>query len=75
MTIDEVKKIYKDRFKFNLTVYNETTLEPTISFVDMLDGKAYKIVLHHHILLDRVIENIVVEKRDNKIESILTKNK
>ena len=75
MTIDEVKKIYKDRFIFNTTIYNKTTLEPTVSFVDKLDGTRYKIILHHHILLDKVIENIIIEKRDNKIESRLNKNK
>jgi hypothetical protein len=75
MTIEEAKEIYKDRFKFNLTVYNESTLEPTVSFIDKLDGISYKIILHHHILLDRILENIIIEKRDNKIESIINKNK
>jgi hypothetical protein len=36
---------------------------------------SYKIILHHHILLDRILENIIIEKRDNKIESIINKNK
>ena len=73
MTIDEVKEIYKDRFKFNLTIYDKSTLEPTVSFVDKLDGISYKVTLHHHMLLEKIIENIIIEKRNNKIESILTK--
>jgi hypothetical protein len=75
MTIEEAKEIYKDRFRFNLTVYDKNTLEPTVSFIDKLDGVSYKIILHHHILLDRILENIIIEKRDNKIESIINKNK
>jgi hypothetical protein len=71
MTIDEIKEIYKHRFRFNLIVYDKNTLEPTISFVDKLDGISYKVTLHHHMLLDKIIENIIIEKRDNKIESIL----
>jgi hypothetical protein len=72
MDINQIEKKFKGRFKFALTTHNIDTYDPIVSFVDTLDNIQYKIEMATAISLETILENIIQEKRDKKINNILS---
>ncbi len=72
MNIDQIEKKFKGRFKFELTTHNMHTFDPIVSFIDTLDNMQYKIEMATAVSLETILENIIKEKRDKKINTILS---
>lgn len=72
MDINKIEKDFKYRFKFELSTLNPYANNPIITFSDTKDGMIYKIEMLTAISLETILENIIKEKRDNKIKNILT---
>ncbi len=72
MDIKRVEKKFKGRFKFELTTHNINTYDPVVTFIDTLDNFQYKIEMATAVSLETILENIIQEKRDKKINTILS---
>lgn len=72
MDIKKIEKMYKGRFKFGLTTHNVQTYDPVVTFIDTLDNFQYKIEMGTAVSLETILENIIQEKRDKKINNILS---
>ena len=72
MDIKSIEKLFKGRFKFSLTTHNIHTYYAIITFKDTTDGMVYKIEMVTAISLETILENIIQEKREKKINNILS---
>jgi len=72
MDINQIERKFKGRFRFELTTHNTHTYDPIVSFVDTLDNIQYKIEMATAISLETILENIIQEKRDKKINNVLS---
>lgn len=68
----EIEDLFKGRFKFGLTTFNPQTHDALITFTDTYDGMIYKIEMVTAISIETILENIIKDKRDNKLKKILT---
>jgi uncharacterized membrane protein len=48
------------------------TFDPIVSFIDTLDNMQYKIEMATAVSLETILENIIQEKREKKINNILS---
>lgn len=71
MDIENIEKVFKNRFKFGLTTHNLHTYDPIVTFRDTTDGMVYKIEMATAVSLETILKNIIKEKRDTKIKNIL----
>ena len=71
MDIKGIEKLFKGRFKFSLTTYNMNTHDAIITFKDTTDGIVYKIEMATAVSLETILENIIKDKRDNKLKNVL----
>ena len=72
----KILKKFNGRFEKGLTTYNSTTLTPTYSFIDTTDGERFQIkidslVADVEVVIENVLNDKIVFKRDNKIKSVL----
>jgi len=71
MDIKSIEKLFKGRFKFSLTTNNIHTYDAIITFKDTTDGMVYKIEMSTAVSLETILENIIKDKRDNKLKNVL----
>ncbi len=74
--IEDLLKKFGGRFENDLTTYSANTLLPIYSFVDTADGERFQIQIDslaadHGIVLENVLNDKIIYKRDNKIQSVL----
>ena len=48
------------------------TFDPIVSFIDNLDNIHYKIEMATAVSIETILENIIQEKRNKKINNILS---
>jgi hypothetical protein len=71
MNLKLIEIKYKNRFKFFNTVFAEKTFSPIFHFIDQQDGTEYTIEAGLNVDLESVLENIIKDKRNLKINQIL----
>ena len=74
--IENLLKKFNGRFEKDLTTYNTNTLLPIYSFVDKNDGERFQIQIDsfsadHEIVLQNVLNQKIIYKRDSKLKIIL----
>lgn len=67
---DDIKIKFSNRFEFGVTTYNKYTLMPSFNFRDKMDNFSYKVECYLPEL-ESHLNNIIISKRDNKINSLL----
>ena len=72
MDIKQIEKKFKGRFKFGLITHNVHTYDSIVTFIDTLDNFQYKIEMVTAVSLETILENIIQDKRDKKINNILS---
>ena len=70
MTIKDLEENYTNRFKFDLTTYDPSTFEPFYKFRDTVTNKRYEVEGADINLIKDLIENIIIETRNNRIEDL-----
>ncbi len=71
MDIQNIEKQFNFRFKFKPITHNNW-YETIVEFTDTNDGMIYKIEMLTAISLETILENIIKDKRDNKITNVLS---
>jgi len=71
MNLKLIEKQYNSRFVFSNTTFCEKTLYPIFRFTDTWDNKEYIVESSTDVLLENVLHNIIVDKRNTKIDKIL----
>jgi hypothetical protein len=70
MNLKLIEIKYRNRFKFSNTFFGKTC-NPIFSFIDQQDGTEYTIEAGLNVDLESVLENIIKDKRNLKINQIL----
>jgi hypothetical protein len=78
--IEDLLKKFGGRFENDLTTYNANTLLPIYSFVDKNDGERFQIQIDSlaadtKIVLENVLNDKIIYKRDSKINAIINEKK
>ena len=68
MDIQNIEKQFNFRFKFKPITHNNW-YEPIVEFTDTNDGMIEMLTA---ISLETILENIIKDKRDNKITNVLS---
>jgi len=70
MNLKLIEIKYRNRFKFSNTFFGKTC-NPIFNFIDQQDGTEYTIEAGLNVDLESVLENIIKDKRNLKINQIL----
>lgn len=71
MNIRIIEEKYKDRFIFLNTVFCKKTHYPIFSLKDTLDDIEYQFKSPSGVDVEMFLQNLIIEKRNRKIEKIL----
>jgi len=81
MMINQLLNKFGGRFKNHLpTIYNSSSFLPTYSLKDTTDGEVFTIQIDSfaadpEIVLENVLKEKIINKRDTKINSLINGNK
>lgn len=67
----EIEKIFNYRFKFKPMTLGMSHEVSIIEFLDTQDGTVYKIETYTGVSIETILENIIKDKRDSKLNKIL----
>ncbi len=78
--IEKILEKFGGRFKKGLKTYSANTLLPIYSFEDTTDGERFQIKIEYFVAdVEVVIENVlndkIIFKRDTKIDEIINEKK